>query len=83
MLADRIRVSEGQAARGGRYVLSVRRFLADTLPGGARTTGTLGRALARWYRFRADADQTLVLTARATQFGYSIYELQAYPVAGA
>src|SRR4051794_7785113 len=61
----KVRVVSSNGATGGRYQLTVRRFVATEVPVGSRATGTLGTTLARWHRFRADVDQTLVLTARA------------------
>jgi hypothetical protein len=63
-----VRVMSSDGATGGRYELMVRRFIATDLPIGSRTTGTLGRSLAHWHRFRAELGQTLVITARAASF---------------
>lgn len=63
-----VRVLSSNRATGGQYVLTVRRFIPTDLAIGSRATGTLGRSLARWHRCRAEAGQTLVLTARAAGF---------------
>jgi hypothetical protein len=60
-----VRVRSSNAATGGGYQLAVRRFVATELPVGVRATGSLGKSLSRWHRFGADADRTLVITARA------------------
>jgi hypothetical protein len=64
----KVRVASSNAASGGRYELIVQRFIATDLPIGSRTTSTLGKTLAHWHRFRAEADRTLVLSARAASF---------------
>jgi hypothetical protein len=64
----RVRVTSSNAAGSGRYQMTVRRFVATELPVGSRATGTLGRTLAHWHRFPAEAGRTLVVTARAVAF---------------
>jgi hypothetical protein len=64
----KVRVASSNAASGGRYNLVVRRFVSTDLPIGARTTSTLGKSLAHWHRFQAEAERTLVLSARAASF---------------
>jgi hypothetical protein len=63
-----VRVSSSNGAAGGQYSLTLRRFVATDLPIGTRTAGTLGKTLAHWHRFPAEADRTLVLSARAASF---------------
>ena len=73
--AYRVRVKASKSAAGGQYELTVRRFVATDAGVGARTAGALGRTLARWHRFPAQAGQTLVVTARAASFAP---DLQVY-----
>jgi hypothetical protein len=63
-----VRVTSSNAASGGAYELTVRRFLSTDLAIGARASATLGKPLAHWHRLAADADRTIVLSARAASF---------------
>ncbi len=65
----RVRASK---AGGGKYELTVRRFIATDAPVGGRTTGVLGKSLVQWHRFNASAGQTLVVTPRAASFNTSV-----------
>ena len=63
-----VRVSSSNAAAGGEYELTVRRFIPSDLAIGTRATSLIGKSFASWKRLDADAGQTLVLTARASRF---------------
>jgi predicted secreted protein len=65
----RVRASK---AGGGRYELTVRRFIATDAPAGARSVGVLGKSLSQWHRFNAEAGQTLVVTTRAASFSPTV-----------
>jgi hypothetical protein len=64
----KVRVTSSNPTSGGRYSLSVRRFVATDLAIGTRATGRLGKTLTQWHRFPAEGGQTIVLSAQAPSF---------------
>jgi hypothetical protein len=63
-----VRVTSPNATAGGQYELAVRRFAATDLALGTRATATLGKSLAHWHRFMCDANEAIVVSARAVTF---------------
>lgn len=57
-----------KSAAGGRYSLTVRRFLPTDLRRGERIASVLGRTHLQWHRFSAVAGETLVVTTRSAVF---------------
>lgn len=66
--AYKVRVKASKGVAGGKYTLTVRRFVAANAATGARTVGALGNSLVQWHSFDARAGQTLVVIARAASF---------------
>jgi hypothetical protein len=64
----KVRVTSSNPTSGGKFTLSVRRFVASDLATGNRTTSHLGKTLTQWHRFSADDGQTIVLSAQAASF---------------
>lgn len=57
-----------KSAAGGRYTLSLRRFVPTDLRKSERNVGVIGRSRAHWHRFAADVGETLVVAVRSVVF---------------
>jgi len=64
----KILVKGFKSAAGGRYTLTLRRFISTDLHKAERNVAVLGRTRAHWHRFAADAGETLVVTTRSAVF---------------
>jgi len=68
----RILVKAFKGAGGGQYELTLRRFIATDAKLGSRMSDTLEQTGARWYRFAADREQTVIVAASAAAFRPSV-----------
>ena len=64
----KILVKGFKSAAGGRYTLTLRRFVATDLRKAERNVAVLGRSRTHWHRFSADVGETLVVAARSAVF---------------
>ena len=64
----RVLVKAFKMAGGGQYEFNMRRFLPSEAALGGRMAGSLDQTKAKWFRFAANAGQTVIITARASSY---------------